>query len=135
MDIEGAILLKALPDGEEVLFFDEPTEFQRLWESIRWDTRSIRASGFAGKILPRGNIRAYIDGLDGEFLLPEHTVSSTEKEYEFLREILAGRHVSSADRYLIQKRLYKSVEDREKMQHCIQITNQVYQYLVEHVRP
>ncbi len=46
MDIEGAILLKALPDGEEILFFDEPTEFERLWESIRWDTQKIQESGF-----------------------------------------------------------------------------------------
>ena len=46
MDIEGAIFLKEMPHGEAILFFDEPTEFERLWESIRWDRESIRASGF-----------------------------------------------------------------------------------------
>lgn len=135
MDIEGAILLKTLPDGEEILFFDEPTEFERLWESIRWDTTSIRASGFTWAILPRSELEKTISGRDEEFLLPDHTVASTESEYRFLRAILEGKQVSSADRYLIQKRLIKSPEDIEKIKKVIDLTEKTYRYITENVRP
>ncbi len=135
MDIEGAILLKTLPDGEEILFFDEPTEFERLWESIRWDTTSIRASGFTWVILPRSELEKVLGECDGEFLLPDHTVASTESEYRFLRAILEGKQVSSADRYLIQKRLIKSPEDIEKIKKVIDLTEKTYRYITENVRP
>ena len=135
MNTEGALFLKTLPDGEEILFFDEPTEFERLWESIRWDTQKIQRYGFMGKILPRSDLEHTLNSIDGDFLLPNHTVTSTESEYRILRGMLEGRQFSSADRYLIQKRLYKSPKDIEKIRKSIRITEETYRYIVEQVRP
>lgn len=52
-----------------------------------------------------------------------------------LRDLLAGRPVSSADRYLIQKRLVKSPRDIEKIREAIRITEKTYSYLIQNVRP
>ncbi len=135
MDIEGAILLTHLQTHEQILFFDEPSDQKRLWESITWDTRKIRESGFVGKIMPRMELASLLESLEGEFLLPENNVASTKKEYAMLRVMLAGKPISSADRHLIAKRLVKSASDQEKIKKAIQMTEKTYEYILEHIRP
>lgn len=60
-------------------------------------------------------------------------VTSTEKEYVLIREILAGKPVSSADRYLVHKRIFKSEEDITKIRKVIQITEKTYEYLLQNI--
>ena len=67
--------------------------------------------------------------------MPEKTVASTVWEYNIIREILAGKVISSADRHLIQKRIVKSDDDIEKLQKAIEITEKTYNYLTQNVRP
>ncbi len=135
MDIEGAILLTHLQTREQILFFDEPSDQKRLWESIAWDTKKIRESGFVGEIMPRMGLSSHLESLEGEFLLPEKTVASTEKEYTMLRAILVGKPISSADRHCIAKRLVKSESDQAKIRKAIQMTEKTYEYILEYIRP
>lgn len=67
--------------------------------------------------------------------MPEKTVAATEKEYTLIREILAGKIISSADRHLIQKRIVKSEHDILKIQKAIEVTEKTYNYLIQNVRP
>lgn len=67
--------------------------------------------------------------------MPEKVIASTEKEYTLIREILAGKPVSSADRYLVQKRICKSEEDIAKIQKAIQITEKIYDYIRQNTQP
>ncbi len=134
MDIEWAMLLVDLHSDERVLFFDEPTEQKRQWESIRWNTEKIRSRGFMWTILPRSQIQSYLDQLRGEFLLPDHGVASTEKDSLWIRSLLAGKSLWSAQRHLIEKRLFKSREDIAKIKRAIEITEKTYNYITTNVR-
>jgi Xaa-Pro aminopeptidase len=60
LDIEGAILLHDMTTQEQILFFDEPDNQKRIWESIRWDTSILRKAGFSGQILPRSELVSYL---------------------------------------------------------------------------
>lgn len=80
-------------------------------------------------------MKEYLNLLDGDFLLPENPLPSTVSDYQVIREMLAGRQVSSADRHLTQKRLVKSTSDIEKIQRAIEITEKTYNYLIQNVRP
>lgn len=88
-----------------------------------------------GDILPRSELSRVLEGIDGEFSLRDTPTPSTLADDTLLREILAGRPISSADRYLIQKRLVKSSRDIEKIQKAIAITEKTYNYLIQNVRP
>lgn len=46
LNIEGAIVIHNLKSKEQALFFDEPDEQKRLWESVAWDVSRIRECGF-----------------------------------------------------------------------------------------
>lgn len=134
MDIEGAILLHDHETQEQILFFDEPDNQKRLWESIRWDIASIRRSGFVGQILPRSMIWEYLSWLDGEFFLPNNNLPSTVLEYQSLRDILFGKCILDATQMLIQNRIIKSDSDIAKIRNSIKITEETYQYILENAQ-
>ena len=135
MDIEWAVLLVDLRSDERVLFFDEPNDQKRLWESVRWDITKIRSRGFIWEILPRDRLQKYLAGLNAEFLLPDHAVSSTEKDYTWIRSLLAGQMISSAQRHLTEKRLFKSLEDIAKIRKSIELTEKTYNYILKNIHP
>ncbi len=129
LDIEGAILLHDMTTQEQILFFDEPDNQKRIWESIRWDTSILRKAGFSGQILPRSELVSYLSWLDSEFYLPAKYVSSTEREYGLLRESLRGKNILDAGNILMNKRCIKSESDITKIRRSIELTEKTYQFL------
>ena len=134
LSLPWAIVLIDLTSREMTLFFDEPDDFTLLWEGKTWDREKIRELWFRGDIFPRSSLEFILQSLKGDFLLPDISLPSTESEYRLLRELLAGRQITSADRYLIEKRLVKSEKDIETIRKAIEITHKTYRYITQNVQ-
>jgi Xaa-Pro aminopeptidase len=143
MDIENAVVLIVLDKTQksvnQVLFFDEPTENDRLWNSIKWDSASIREFGFTGVILPRKELSTKLANIPwDQIFLPSKSSDSTREAYAQIRRIMRKSGykdaIHKADEMLVQKRMIKSPNDIAKIERAFRITNEIYDKIVQKVQ-
>lgn len=139
MDIEGAIFLRELnkESPKEILFFDEPTEKKRLWESVSWDSEKIRNAGFRGEIKDFDAIFVFLEEhSEDTFYLPyREEGASIFPILENLRMHIRDSNLKDASQILLDKRIKKSGMDISHIQKAISITKRAFDHIKTLIKP